>query len=107
MAPVAIISFVTVQMAMAGNNPLLFIGTFVLPHGIVELPAAIIATAAAVRLGMSVVAPPPGMTVSQSWLQALAHFFKLFFLVVLPLLVVAAFIEVHVTPQLVVAVYGN
>ena len=56
---------------------------------------------------MSVVAPPPGMTVSQSWLQALAHFFKLFLLVVLPLLVVAAFIEAHITPQLVVAVYGN
>jgi uncharacterized membrane protein SpoIIM required for sporulation/ABC-type transport system involved in multi-copper enzyme maturation permease subunit len=107
MAPIAVIGFVTVQMAMTGNNPLLFIGTFVLPHGIVELPAAIIATAAAVRLGMSVVSPPPGMTVSQSWLQALAHFIKLFLLVVLPLLVVAAFIEVHVTPQLVVAVYGN
>jgi uncharacterized membrane protein SpoIIM required for sporulation/ABC-type transport system involved in multi-copper enzyme maturation permease subunit len=107
MAPVAIIAFVTAQMALTGNNPLLFVSTFVLPHGIVELPAAIIATAAAVRLGISIVSPPPGMTVSQSWLQALAYFVKLFILVVIPLLVVAALIEVHITPWLVVAVYGN
>jgi uncharacterized membrane protein SpoIIM required for sporulation/ABC-type transport system involved in multi-copper enzyme maturation permease subunit len=107
MAPIAIIGFLTAQAAMAGYNPLIFVGAFVLPHGIVELPAAIIATAMALRLGASVVSPPPGMTVSQSWLQALAHFVKVFVLVVLPLLVVAAFIEVHVTPQVVIAVYGS
>jgi uncharacterized membrane protein SpoIIM required for sporulation len=107
MAPVGIVSFVATQATLVGYNPLVFIGTFILPHGVVELPAAILATAAAVRLGMSVVSPPPGMSVSQSWLQSLAHFVKLFLLVVLPLLALAAFIEVRITPQLVLAVYGN
>ncbi len=107
MVPIAILGFMTVQAALAGYSPLVFIGTFILPHGIAELPAAIIATAMAVRVGISVVSPPPGMTVSQSWLQALAHFLKLFVLLVLPLLAVAALIEVYVTPQLVIAVYGN
>lgn len=107
MAPIAIIGFMTVQLTMSGYNPLLFLATFILPHGIIELPAAILATAAAVRMGMSIVSPPPGLTVSQSWLQALAHFIKLFVLVVLPLLAVAAVIEVYITPQLVVAVYGR
>jgi uncharacterized membrane protein SpoIIM required for sporulation len=107
MAPVAIITFLTAQVAMSGYNPLVFVGVFILPHGIVELPAAIIATAAAVRLGMSIVAPPPQMTVSQSWLQALAHLIKLFVLVVLPCLIVAAVIEVYITPQIVIAVYAH
>jgi uncharacterized membrane protein SpoIIM required for sporulation len=107
MAPVAIIGFAAVQVASAGYDPWTFIGVFILPHGILELPAAILATATAVRLGISVVAPPQGMTVSQSWLQALAHFLKLFLLVVLPMLAVAAFIEANITPELVVAVYGN
>lgn len=107
MAPMAIVGFLTAQAAMAGYNPLIFIGAFILPHGIVEVPVAVIATAMALRLGMSVVAPPPGMTVSQSWIQALAYFVKVFVLVVLPSLAVAAFIEAHITPQVVIAIYGN
>jgi uncharacterized membrane protein SpoIIM required for sporulation len=107
MAPLAIIGFAAAQVASAGYNPLVFVGVFILPHGIAELPAAILATAAALRLGMSVVSPPPGLTIGQSWLQALAQFLKLFVLVVLPLLLLAAFIEVNITPQLAVAVYGG
>jgi uncharacterized membrane protein SpoIIM required for sporulation len=107
MVPIALIGFLTGQVAMAGYSPLVFLATFILPHGIVELPAAILATAAAVRLGMSIISPPAGMTVSQSLLQALAYFIKLFVFVVVPLLVLAALIEAHITPQLVAAVYGN
>jgi uncharacterized membrane protein SpoIIM required for sporulation len=107
MAPLALIAFLAVEVAMAGYSPLVFLGAFILPHGIVELPAAIIATAAAVRLGMSIVAPQPGLTVGQSWLCALAHFLKLFVLVVLPMLALAALIEVHITPRLVMAIYGS
>jgi uncharacterized membrane protein SpoIIM required for sporulation len=107
MAPVVIISFMAVQAAFMGYNPLVFLGVFVLPHGIVELPAAILATAMALRLGASVVSPPPGMTVSQGWLRALADFIKIFVFVVLPLLALAALLEVHVTPRIVVAVYGG
>lgn len=107
MIPISLIGFLTVQVTHAGYSPLVFLSTFILPHGIIELPAAILATAAAVRLGASIVAPPAGMTVGQSWLQALAHFLKIFVLIVLPLLAVAAVIEVHITPQLVTAIYGN
>lgn len=107
MLPLALIGFATMQVAAAGYSPLLFMGAFFVPHGMVELPAAIIATAMAVRLGLAVVSPPPGMTVGQSWLQALAHFLKLFVLVVLPLLAAAAAIEVYLTPRLVVAIYGS
>lgn len=107
MAPVAVIAFAAAQMAVAGYNPLLFAAVFVLPHGIVELPAAILATAAALRLGMAIIAPPQNKSVSQHWLQSLAFFIKLFVLVVLPLLAIAAYIEVHITPEVVLAVYGG
>jgi uncharacterized membrane protein SpoIIM required for sporulation len=107
MVPIVMLGFIATQAALLGYSPLVFIAAFVLPHGVVELPAAIISTALVLRLGASIVSPPPGMSVSQSWLQALAHFVKVFVLVVLPLLAVAAFIEVHITPQVVIAVYGN
>jgi uncharacterized membrane protein SpoIIM required for sporulation len=107
MAPIGIIGFATAQVALAGYNPLVFLAVFILPHGVLELPAAILATAMAVRLGMSVVTPTEGSSIGQSWLQALAQFVKIFLLVVLPLLALAAFVEVKITPELVLAVYGR
>jgi uncharacterized membrane protein SpoIIM required for sporulation len=107
MAPIGIIGFAAAQVALAGYNPLVFFGVFILPHGLLELPAAILATAMAVRLGMSVVTPAEGRSIGQSWLEALAQFVKVFVLVVLPLLALAAFVEVNITPELVLAVYGR
>lgn len=107
MIPMAIIAYAAVQVAWAGYDPLTFILTFVMPHGVLELPAAIIATALAVRLGATFIAPPRGMTVGEGWIQALADFVKVFLGVVVPLLAVAAAVEVHLTPAIVLAVYGR
>jgi stage II sporulation protein M len=85
---------------------LLFLATFVLPHGIFELPAAILATAAALRLGASVIARPPRMTVGEGWLAALTDFVKVFVFVTLPLLLIAAFVEVNLTLRVVLWAYG-
>ncbi len=38
----------------------MFVLAFVMPHGVLEMPAAIIATALAVRLGAALIAPPRG-----------------------------------------------
>ncbi len=62
----------------------MFVLAFVMPHGVLEMPAAIIATALAVRLGAALIAPPRGMTVGRGGLQALADFVKLFLAVVRP-----------------------
>jgi stage II sporulation protein M len=106
MAPIGIIGFFTYQIAHWGLDPLLFLATFVLPHGIFELPAAILATAAALRLGASVVARPPQMTVGEGWLAALTDFVKVFVFVTLPLLLIAAFVEVNLTLRVVLWAYG-
>ncbi len=107
MAPLAIIFFFVVQAAYAGYSPLLFLGAFVLPHAVFELPAAIVATALAVRMGASLMSPPEGMSVGEGWLWALADFLKVFIGLVVPLLALAAVIEVHVTPAVVVWAFGS
>jgi uncharacterized membrane protein SpoIIM required for sporulation/ABC-type transport system involved in multi-copper enzyme maturation permease subunit len=107
MAPMAIVFFFVAQVAHLGYSPLLFFATFVLPHGLLELPAATIATALAVRLGATFISPPQGMTVGEGWLWALADFIKVFIALVLLLLALAAVIEVHVTPSVVVWAFGG
>lgn len=107
MAPLAIVFFLIVQATHLGYNPVLFFATAVLPHGVLELPAASIATALAVRLGATFMSPPRGMTVSRWWIWALADFVKVFLALVLPLLALAAAVEVHVTPAIVVWAFGG
>jgi len=107
MVPLAIVGFLAGEAAIQGYNPLIFLTAFILPHGVVELPAAIIATAFALRLGASLISPPPGRTVGEGLLWALADFVKVFVLLVIPLLLVAAFLEAHLTPQVVLWLYGR
>jgi ABC-type transport system involved in multi-copper enzyme maturation permease subunit len=107
MAPLAIVFFFVAQAARLGYSPMLFLAAFVLPHGLFELPAASIATALAVRLGATFMSPKQGVTVGEGWLGALADFVKVFIALVLPLLALAAAIEVHVTPSIVVWAFGG
>jgi uncharacterized membrane protein SpoIIM required for sporulation len=105
MVPTAIIGFFAGQAPGLGASPWLLVGTFILPHGIVEMPAAIIATAMALRLGATVVSPPAGMTLSQGVLLAVADLVKVFLFLVLPLLAIAAALEVWVTPWVITQVW--
>jgi stage II sporulation protein M len=101
MIPMAIIGFFMYEVAHWGLNPWLFFATFVMPHGIFELPAAILATAAALRLGAALIVRPPRMTVGEGWLSALVDFGKVFVFATLPLLLIAAIVEVNLTLRLV------
>jgi uncharacterized membrane protein SpoIIM required for sporulation len=105
MVPQAIIGFVAGQVAVMGANPILFVATFILPHGIVEMPAAIIATGMALRLGAAVVSRPSGLSLTEGVLLALADLVKVLVFLVLPLLGVAAMLEVWLTPWIVTQVW--
>lgn len=107
MIPLTLVSFFTVEVALLGYSPWVFVAAFILPHGIIELPAAIIGTAFALRLGAALVSPPTGLDVGQGFLLVLADFCKIFFFLVVPLLLVAAFIEANLTPQIVLALYSG
>jgi uncharacterized membrane protein SpoIIM required for sporulation/ABC-type transport system involved in multi-copper enzyme maturation permease subunit len=107
MVPIGLSGFLAGQMASVGYDPLLFVTVFVLPHGLFEIPAAIVATAFALRLGASLTAPREGLTVGEAMISAMTDFVKVFVFLVLPLLLIAAFVEANVTPQLVMWVYGG
>jgi uncharacterized membrane protein SpoIIM required for sporulation len=105
MIPLAIIGFIAGQVPLMGASPILFVATFILPHGIVEMPAAIIATGMALRLGAAVISRPSGLSLTEGVLLALADLIKVFVFLVLPLLGVAAMLEVWLTPWIVTRVW--
>ena len=107
MLPLGLTGFFAGQMALVGVNPLVFLGAFILPHGVLEVPAAVIIGGAVLRLGASIIAPPPGKTLGESWLLALADWAKLALAVVVPLLAGAALLETFVTPRVVMLVFGS
>jgi uncharacterized membrane protein SpoIIM required for sporulation/ABC-type transport system involved in multi-copper enzyme maturation permease subunit len=107
MAPIVVVGFMSGQIAWLGYNPLTFLAAFILPHGLFELPAAIVATAFALRIGASVTAPRQGMTVGEGLVAASADFVKVFLFGVVPLLLIAAFVEANLTPQIVIWLYGG
>jgi uncharacterized membrane protein SpoIIM required for sporulation len=105
MVPLAIVGFFCGQIPLMGASPLLFLATFVLPHGVAELPAAILATGMALRMGATVVSPPSGLSLRQGLLLALADYCKVFLFLVIPLLGLAAILEVWLTPWIVTRVW--
>ncbi len=107
MVPIALVGFFAGQVAWLGYSPLTFLATFILPHGLFEIPAAVVATAFALRIGASVTAPREGLTVGEGLVAAMADFAKVFLFLVAPLLLVAAFVEANLTPQIVLWAYGG
>jgi len=105
--PWGLIGYIAAQFALAGQNPWQFLLATIVPHAIIELPALLIAAAAALRWHTTIISPPPNRTVSEAFLAAAADFFRLFIGVVIPLLLLAAFVEGLVTPQVLTWVYGG
>ena len=107
MIPWGLIAYIAAQFALAGQNPWQFLLATIVPHALIELPALLIAAAASLRWHTTIISPPPNRTVSEAFLAAAGDFFRLFIGVVIPLLLVAAFVEGLVTPQVLTWVYGG
>lgn len=86
---------------LVGFSPLLTFVVGILPHGIFELTAVIIATAAMLKVGAQLVSTNTDKSLGETLLLSLADWFKVFIGLVLPLLAVAAVIEIYVTPALI------
>jgi uncharacterized membrane protein SpoIIM required for sporulation len=59
----------------------------------------------ALRIGAALVSPPRGLDVGQGLILTSANFVKILIFVVVPLLLIAAYIEANITPQIVMAMY--
>lgn len=105
--PMMMVGWVAGQAAYLGFDPLVFSAVFFLPHGVLELPAVIVATAFAVRIGVALMSPLHNLDVGESLLLATADYLKVFVFLVVPLLLAAALVEANVTPRVVVWVFGG
>ncbi len=77
---------------------LVFLG-LVVPHGVFELAAAAVATAAALRVGAILATPTPGKTIGEAFITSIADWCKVMAGFVIPMLLLAAAIEVWITPR--------
>jgi len=100
MLPFGVLGFTLAQVTASGLSPLPFFMA-VVPHGLIEIPAILIAGAAALRLGSIVTRPPEGVPVGTAWLHALGDTLKIGLGVVLPMIIVAGVLEVSLTPRVV------
>jgi uncharacterized membrane protein SpoIIM required for sporulation len=107
MLPLGITGYLTGAAASAGISPLLFLTAFIVPHGILEIPALVLAGAAILRLGATLVTPAHGKTIGEAWLIALADWLRIFIALVVPLLLGAAVLEVLVTPRVAQLLLGG
>jgi len=86
---------------LVGFSPVLTFVVGILPHGIFELTAVVIATAAMLKVGAQLVSTNTDKSLGETVLVSLADWLKVFLGLVVPLLAVAAVIEIYVTPALI------
>jgi uncharacterized membrane protein SpoIIM required for sporulation/ABC-type transport system involved in multi-copper enzyme maturation permease subunit len=98
-----IIGAVLALIRALGGSPLK-VGVYgILPHGIFEIPALILASAAVLYIGIVLVTPRPQRTLGEVLIEAIADWTKIGLGLVLPLLTIAAIIETWVTPVLLIS----
>jgi uncharacterized membrane protein SpoIIM required for sporulation len=103
MAPVGIVGYLAGNFSLAGADTTNLVTALVLPHGIIEIPAAIIAGAAILQLGLAALSLPQGSSLGASWLAALGKWARISLALVVPLIIIAAALEVFVTPRIAAA----
>ncbi|MEM8534638.1 MAG: stage II sporulation protein M [Chloroflexota bacterium] len=94
-------------LAFDADSPIQFLTAYVLPHGIIELPVAILGAAMGIRIGASLLSPPPGFSVGQNVLWAFAQYCKVWLFILLPGFLIGSMIEGLVTPHIISALYSG
>ncbi len=97
-ASMGVVGYLLSLLATNGLSPAQYLLGLILPHGIFEIPALIIASAAVLRGGALLAAPDEEKNIGQSFIESLGDWCKLTVGVVIPLLIIAACVEVWITP---------
>jgi uncharacterized membrane protein SpoIIM required for sporulation len=97
-----LVGYLIATVAAGGLSPGLFFAAFILPHGLFEIPAILIAGAAILKMGASLATPAQGKSIGEAWLRSFANWVKIMVAVVLPLLLIAATVEALITPHIAV-----
>ena len=107
MLPFILIGYFTATVANIGISATTFLTAFVLPHGIFEIPAILLAGGAILAMGGRLAAPSDGKKIGEGMLYSLADWAKIMVGLILPLLLVAAAVEALVTPQIALRMFGG
>ncbi len=100
MVNIGLIGGLFALLQLLGVYPLPLFIAGVLPHGIFEIPALMIGSAAMLYFGVAIVTPQTGKSLGEVIIELLADWAKIFIGIVMPLLAVAAMIEAYITPVL-------
>jgi uncharacterized membrane protein SpoIIM required for sporulation len=99
-----IIGMVLALIKAMGQSPVT-IGLYgILPHGVFEITALILASASILYIGIILVTPRPQRTLGEILIESIADWMKIAIGLVLPLLTIAAIIETWITPGLLLSV---
>jgi uncharacterized membrane protein SpoIIM required for sporulation/ABC-type transport system involved in multi-copper enzyme maturation permease subunit len=100
MATMGLLGLIMGVMVQSGVSAEQFLFAFILPHGLIEIPAVILSTASILRAGAILAEPSPHKTIGEVWISSLAEWAKIMLGLVLPLLFIAAAVEAWLTPHL-------
>ena len=95
----SIVGYLMELLRVNGLSPWMYL-VFILPHGVIEIPAMIIASASVLRSGALMATPGLQKTVGEVWIETIAEWCRVMVGIVLPLLLMAAMIEAWVTPRI-------
>jgi uncharacterized membrane protein SpoIIM required for sporulation len=90
---------------LLGYSPVTLTVNGLLPHGIFEVPALILASAAMLRIGVVLVTPQMGRSMGEVVLELLADWTKIVLGLVVPLLLIASVVESYITPVLLASAF--
>jgi len=96
----AVIGIVLALMGVVGLSPWSVALFGILPHGIFEITALILSSAAVLHGAILLVTPSPQRSLGEVVIDTIADWAKVFIGLVFPLLLVAAAVERWVTPVL-------
>ncbi len=94
-----LLGYIATLIGEAGTPVGKFLGGFILPHGLLEIPAAVITGAMMLQVGAAMASGNPGRSMGEIWLISAVRVARIFIGVVIPVLFVAAALEVWVTPR--------
>jgi uncharacterized membrane protein SpoIIM required for sporulation/ABC-type transport system involved in multi-copper enzyme maturation permease subunit len=100
LATMAISGYLVSILELNGISAWPVILGFFLPHGIIEIPAIVIASAAALQIGLLLATPNTGKTVGEVFIISIARWCRVMAAVVIPLLLLGAIIEATITPRI-------
>lgn len=102
---VGVAGYLMALLQMNGMEVGVYLIGFILPHGMIEIPAIMIASAAVFQIGVMLATPDYKRTVGEVWLIAIADWFKVMVGLVIPMLLIAAFVEAWVTPRIALGLF--